>query len=269
MASVRKLFPDSYINKKFGKLYVTGPEVRKPKNDKGYLERYVYCDCDCGNKQVLIPLTKIMRGEAKSCGCGLEEAKRKFSEGRHNNTLKTIPPTVHGDSVHSSEYYNLHHIWIGMRRRCNNPNDKSYPDYGGAGIKVCPEWDADYRVFKDWALQNGYITGLSIDRLDNSKGYSPDNCRWASDYMQANNKGNNVFITSREGESHTASEWCEFYGVRKSRLKDITDWGLTPEQALEQLSKESNNISKPFIIVNQLQYEKGSKELEERGKKNE
>jgi len=183
MTAVRTQFPDMYIGKKFGKLFVTGPEVRKPKNEKGYLDRYVYCDCDCGNKHVLVHLNSLVRGKRNSCGCDHEEAKRKFSEGRHNGTLKTVPHPIHGDSVPGSPYYNLHHIWTGMRRRCNNPNDKSYPSYGGNGIKVCPEWDNNYMNFKEWALNNGYITGLSIDRLDNSKGYSPDNCRWASDYM--------------------------------------------------------------------------------------
>ncbi len=265
MAAERKLFPDSYINKKFGKLYVTGPEVRVPKNDKGYLTRYVYCDCDCGNKEILVPLSALVSGHQNSCGCDREEAKRKFSQGRKDGTLKTVPhPTSDGDSMPESEFYNLHHIWTGMRRRCNNSNDKSYPDYGGRGIKVCSEWDADYLSFKDWALKNGYIKGLSIDRLDNSKGYSPDNCRWASDLMQANNKSNNNFITVN-GVTHTASEWSAFYGVRSIFSYDCRG-KLSGEEIIERFQKE-NRPHKPFIIVNQLQYEKGSEELKSKEKK--
>lgn len=263
MAAERKLFPDMYIGKKFGKLYITGPEVRKPKKN-GYYERFVYGECDCGKKNVLIRLSSLMQGDARSCGCEKEEAKRKFSEGRTNGTLKTIPPTIHGDSVTTSPYYHLFHIWIGMRRRCNNPNDKSYPDYGGKGIKVCPEWEHEYLNFKKWALENGYITGLSIDRIDNTKGYSPDNCRWASDFMQANNKSNNTYV-SVDGETHTKSEWCKYYNLSvKSNV--YTDTNDIQFGEIIKSYKENNVPHKPFIIVNQAQFDKGSKELEERRK---
>lgn len=264
MSAQPKYTPDMYINKKFGKLYVTGPEVRAVKNDKGYLERKVYCDCDCGNKGVLVPISKLFDYPNISCGCGREEAKRKFSQGRRDGTLKTIPPTVHGDSVHTSEYYNLHHIWTGMRRRCNNPNDKSYPDYGGRGIKVCPEWDSDYLNFKDWALKNGYIKGLSIDRIDNSKGYEPSNCRWASDIMQANNKSNNSYVTVN-GVTHTASEWAMYYGVESLNCYDCRG-KLSNEGVIQRFQNEGRS-HKPFIIVNQLQYEKGDKELKDKERK--
>ena len=75
-----------------------------------------------------------------------------------------------------------------MKRRCNNPNDKSYPEYGGRGIKVCPEWESEYLNFKKWALENGWINGLSIDRLDNNKGYSPDNCRFITHQANCQNR---------------------------------------------------------------------------------
>lgn len=89
---------------------------------------------------------------------------------------------------YKSQYPRLYKIWIGLRARCNNPNDKDFDKYGARGIKVCEEWQNTPKEFIEWALNNGYADDLSIDRIDVNKGYSPDNCRWANAVTQMRNR---------------------------------------------------------------------------------
>lgn len=74
-----------------------------------------------------------------------------------------------------------------MKQRCKNKNFKQWKDYGGRGITVCPEWEKSYLAFREWAMKNGYVEGLTIDRIDNDSGYSPDNCRWVDHSIQKTN----------------------------------------------------------------------------------
>ena len=88
----------------------------------------------------------------------------------------------------------LYQIWLGMKKRCYNPNAKSYSDYGGRGIKICEEWKNDFHSFETWSLQNGYSSELTIDRIDFNSDYCPLNCRWIPLAEQQRNKRNNIYI---------------------------------------------------------------------------
>ena len=99
------------------------------------------------------------------------------------------------------------------------------------GITMCEEWKS-WDSFKTWAINNGYNDTLSIDRIDNNKGYYPENCRWADAKMQGQNKRNNV-VVEINGESHILSEWCRILGVKRATIKTrIFRQGLTPYEAL-------------------------------------
>lgn len=79
-------------------------------------------------------------------------------------------------------------VWHHLKHRCYNSSDKSYPNYGGRGIDVCPEWQRDFESFYRWAIESGWRLGLQIDRIDNDKGYSPTNCRFVTRSLNCRNR---------------------------------------------------------------------------------
>jgi hypothetical protein len=101
--------------------------------------------------------------------------------------------------------HHLYNTWINIRQRCRNPNNRNYPDYGGRGIDVCSEWDDFWQFVEDVGEKP---EGCSLDRIDNNKGYSKDNCRWATHTEQMNNcrKVSNAkgYIKTKEGNYQAA-----------------------------------------------------------------
>lgn len=125
----------------------------------------------------------------------------------------------------------LYRIWKSMRTRCNNPNRKQYGDYGGRGISICSEWD-DFQVFYDWAIVNGYNEDLTIERIDNNKGYCPENCKWATRKEQCNNQRRSIRVVYC-GKEYTPHELSELTGIsvntiydahKNQHIKDFTDY---------------------------------------------
>jgi len=127
----------------------------------------------------------------------------------------------------------LRRLWRGMKSRCGDQKNKAYRLYGGRGITVCNEWDKSFEAFEQWSTGHGYRSDLSIDRVDTNKGYSPENCRWATITQQARNRRNNRRIFAFQ-EEKTLSEWGEDHRclVPVKVLADRTLKGWPPEKAM-------------------------------------
>lgn len=193
------------VGQRFGRLLVER-YIGKIDTQNRYL-----CICDCGNKTE-VSYHELISGAKKSCGC----LRRDVQQVIH---------TKHGDS-----HKRLYKIYRGMLSRCYNTNQETYRRYWGRGIVVCDEWH-DYDVFREWALSHGYNDDLTIDRIDNSKGYSPDNCRWIPSSQQAANQTTNKIITI-DGVSHIMSEWCRVYGINPGTVWHRIDDGWDPVKAI-------------------------------------
>lgn len=153
--------------------------------------------CQCGNKKSISKYS-VLNGLTRSCGC-----IRKLS-------LSKIA-TTHGMSA-TPEY----RIWAAMIRRCHSEQDKDYPNYGGRGITVCDEWRKSFARFINDVGKRPNPT-LSIHRIDNDLGYSPDNCKWATSHEQALFKRN----TKRHefnGHNLTLREWSELLKLPANML---------------------------------------------------
>ena len=177
------------------------------------------CMCDCG-KEHITTSNHLRMGQAKSCGC-------LQTENGTSQLRKFL--TKHGGAGES-----LYPIWKGMRRRCYCENEKTYRWYGAKGISICEEWN-DYSAFREWANANGYREGLSIDRINPRGNYEPQNCRWTTPTVQANNRTNNIIVTYN-GESKTVAEWATCLGVKYSTIYDRLRRGQTMETIIESIS---------------------------------
>lgn len=113
--------------------------------------------------------------------------------------------------------------WSEMLSRCYNPKVKNYKNYGGRGIGVCDKWRNSFEAF--YQDMGNKPAGKSIDRIDNEKGYSPDNCRWATSEEQANNKRSNVFI-SISGKRKTLAQWGRELGLNGVSVRYRASRGL-------------------------------------------
>lgn len=142
------------------------------------------CRCDCGN-EVCMSLAIIQSKTTHSCGCLRKaNAAMRASTGKNHRT-------------HGMKGTKIYGVWQGMKKRCFNPKDKSFQDYGGRGITVCDEWKNDFQMFYDYVSKLPHFgeEGYSIDRINNDGNYEPGNVRWATRTEQNNNRRQHRTIT--------------------------------------------------------------------------
>lgn len=213
------------VGMRFGKLVVI--ELDCQRKDKKN-QRYWKCRCDCGN-ETIVSTGNLRSGNSKSCGC----------TNRERLVLRNKQLAKHGARSNWKKD-RLYDIWGGIKKRCENPNDKGYKSYGGRGIKICEEWKNNYVAFRDWALVNGYEENLSIDRIDTNKNYCPENCRWATAKQQANNRRNNIFI-EYNGKRQSINEWSAETGLSYRAIHARLKAGWEVSKTLEQPSKRKGH----------------------------
>lgn len=183
---------------KFGKLTV----IKQYKNkEKGI--RWI-CKCECG-KRLVVYGNNLRNGATKSCGC-TRRGKRELSYG--------------------VSMVRLRGIWRAMIGRCEHSNHPAFKSYGARGIKVCDEWKTE-KTFLEWSLSFGYNDSLTLDRIDNDKGYCPENCRWCTMKEQQRNRRKTLRYNGVP-----LSELAEKNGIKYETLWQRLKSGWTLEESL-------------------------------------
>lgn len=179
----------SYIN-------ITGKKINRLKVLDELLERnkhnqiILLCECECG-KIFNTVKGSVLSGSTKSCGCLQKEKVTK----------------------HNMEGTPEYKAWISMRNRCNNPNYKRYQDWGGRGIKVCERWNSSFENF--YSDMGKRPDKCSLDRIDNSKGYNPENCRWSTMKEQCSNRRSSIRVFYN-GNIVDIKDYAELIGLSES-----------------------------------------------------
>ena len=166
------------------RLSIIEPATYYSKSGTAY--RAYLCQCKCGNKKI-VKRSDFLNKRVRSCGCLVTD----FNKTKVGNSYSKFRKSYRNNFIHNPKpehYERIKRIWKNMKSRCGNPNATSYRIYGGRGIAVCDEWKNDFMSFYNWAINNGYSDDLSIDRIDNDKGYCPENCRWATAKEQRANQ---------------------------------------------------------------------------------
>lgn len=210
------------IGKKFGKLLVVSRNLEKQKDRNAMWN----CECECGGKRIVMT-NHLTNGLVKHCGCENEKCRNEFTKTK------------------------IHKIWCDMKYRV-----KYNKSYINKNIKICDEWLGKFGFinFYNWAINNGYkeekgINGyniLTIDRIDNNKGYNPNNCRFVTILEQSFNKNNTVYV-EYNGNKYNFLELEEI--INKPRRFIYLKW--KKGYSIEQIKKMScNEIEKEKYKIN-------------------
>lgn len=269
---------DSLVGLRFGRLLV---KSRNEDSDIKDSESTWVCDCDCGNKNLVVKRSYLREGKYVSCGCWLKEVRTKNITGEKfghltamkivgkatssnsyiweclcdcGNTSRVVGAALRSGKVVSCGCYSkykegnikpvnhkerLRTIYYSMRDRCYNENHKRYKYYGGKGIEISEEWGTFQKFYDDVVKE--YINHVkkygedntSIDRMDSTKNYSKNNCRWDTYKEQNNNKSDTIMIKYKNIEK-PLSEWCENLGLnRKYVYEKMWRYGWSFEEVLQ------------------------------------
>ena len=180
----------------------------------------IHCKCNCGNEKYY----KMYRFKCDipySCGCSVN-----IKHGMVNTKL--------------------YKSWALMKRRCDNPDDLHKKYYKDKGITYCEEWKS-FIPFKEWALNNGYVDGYTIERLDNSLSYCPENCTWIPMSEQAKNKTNKTHLIIN-GIDKSYTEWSRECGLNESTIRARVNRGLTGVDVIKPVKKKGEyNATVPQV----------------------
>lgn len=189
------------IGQRFGKLKVAGAPV----SNNG---RYWPCVCDCGGS-AMVTITDLKKRAKANGGCVL------------------CFRITHGHGSSSNPTYSKYQA---MKQRCSNPEHVSYADYGGKGIKVCKRWADSFEAFLEDMGESP--AGMSIERIDGGKGYTPGNCKWATILEQANNRSNNTPVTFNGVNYPTVAAACRALGLNHATIRMRINRGATACEAI-------------------------------------
>lgn len=200
-----------------------------PSETSKYKKRYGMYKCKCGNI-FKTQSAKVASGHTKSCGC---LQKEKAAEAQR---------------THGGCGTRLYGIWKSMRSRTKCKTGTDYITYKARGIKICEQW-ADYSIFREWALGNGYEEHLTIDREDNNKDYSPENCRWTTMEIQAQNtrelRSNNTSGYRVVSWHKETGKWCASIGVSNKQVY----------LGVYVTKEEANSAYYNYVVANNLNHE--------------
>lgn len=176
------------------------------------------CKCDCGTTKVLRSC-KLLEGTTRSCGCLQRElaSKNHFKHG-----LRSHP---------------LYATWCSMKQRCSDQNCRGYKNYGARGIAVCERWQRSFEAFVE-DMGERPSSRHSVERKDNSKGYSPDNCIWATTPEQHRNTRRTVLLELR-GDKKCITDWSQTTGIKLTTLHQRLRTGWSVEKTLTTPVKSS------------------------------
>lgn len=180
--------------------------------DVGYShgQQSYLCECDCGNKKVITG-QRIRNEETKSCGC-LSKNLTKVRNRKHGKTGTAIYRT-----------------WSNIKNRCRNTNHRNYKDYGGRGVDMCDAW---FNSFEQFYKDVGDIPeGMSLDRINNDKGYFKENCRWATKAEQSKNRRNSIIMKHKD-ITMCLKDWARKLNKPYSSMKVLAKRGLSIEQII-------------------------------------